>query len=883
MNNIASLEPKILSRHAISAEQLGIWYIQRLEPTCSAYNMVVAFDVKVNQPLGNKPMEILEAVLHDYPLLRVSMPANDQGIEQIIWDRVYPNIILSDARHVEASDLTKLVEQDTKQPFDLTQPPLWRIHCYERGQNHYVIAVVIHHALMDFWSIGLLLRDVCKRFGLVTESNVVNGIEFAQYADKQKSNVIGDADESLLFWKNALKHAPHVHSIPLDYPRPAVQQHKGSSVIFRVPESVSSGLVNLAKDYEITLFGLVLSGFYILLNKLSNENNLVVATAVAGRLERSLRNALGQFVNTIALNIDIDADQTLRQFTQQVQEQLKQSLKHQKVAFSRVVEAVSPKRDGSINPLAQVGMFWERLGGLDEFKELLLPIQNPATLAGQDLTLGSFPVRQQEGQLDIMLEMGGEYQGELVGVLKYNSEIFSAESAENMVQLLQVVLSEMVAHPERKIVELDIAPDYANGIQLGYLPGQVTDYPRHDLLGMILKQIDERGDNHAMTSRDHAVSYHELGQHIAGIAEYLRAHGITNGDRVGLMVDRTVLLPAAVLGIWAAGAAYVPLDPSFPRERLHNIVEDAEPKVILTQTDLMDALTVSVPRRPYFSRWIDRLVLTRFGRMQAPTPNCFSYQNRYWIEIYTKQPVGSEKSSALFLHGIPFDSTCWLPIINKITYDQVAMMDLPGLGRSGSYEVMEDNNHQFIDNAAKLLAPNSVVIAHSLGCLFALSLAQKYPNKVARLILISPYFVQAQAAKIFQIQTISNLIFRFVSKDKIAKNLHPDGQKNLSVGYAMDSLHRVSVAKHISEYMHRISLPQQRVSQTALLNELGSKVEIIVGEKDPIVTTISPNIPVHIIAGAGHNPHVTHVEAVYDYLTPVLTKYISTTVQLSDV
>lgn len=596
MNNIAHLEPKILSRHAISAEQLGIWYIQRFEPTCSAYNMVVAFDVKVNQPLGNKPMEILEAVMDDYPLLRVSMPANEQGIEQLIWDRVYPNIIFTDVRHVEASDLTQLVEQDTKQPFDLTQPPLWRIHCYERGQNHYVVAVVIHHALMDFWSIGLLLRDVCKRFGLITESNAVDGIEFAQYADKQKNNATDDADESLLFWKNALQHAPHVHSIPLDYPRPAVQQHKGSSVIFRVPESVSSGLVSLAKDYEITLFGLVLSGFYILLNKLSNENNLVIATAVAGRLERSLRNALGQFVNTIALHVDIDADQTLRQFTQQVQEQLKQSLKHQKVAFSRVVEAVSPKRDGSINPLAQVGIFWERLGGMDEFKELLLPIQNPATLVGQDLTLGSFPVRQQEGQLDIMLEMGGEYQGELVGVLKYNSEIFSAESAENMVQLLQIILSEMVTHPERKLIELDIAPSYANNIQLGYLHGQVTDYSKHDLLAMILKQIDERGDNYATTCRDHAVSYHELGQHIAGIAEYLRAHNITNGDRVGLMLDRTTLLPAAILGIWAAGAAYVPLDPSFPRERLHNIVEDAEPKVILTQAELMDAVNVSVPR-----------------------------------------------------------------------------------------------------------------------------------------------------------------------------------------------------------------------------------------------------------------------------------------------
>ncbi|MCU0188501.1 AMP-binding protein, partial [Citrobacter freundii] len=201
-----------------------------------------------------------------------------------------------------------------------------------------------------------------------------------------------------------------------------------------------------------------------------------------------------------------------------------------------------------------------------------------------------------EGQLDLTLEMGGEYQGELVGVLKYNSELFSAQSAENMVQLLQAVLSEMVAHPERKIVELDIAPDYVDGIQFEALRGQATDYPQHDLLGMILKQIDERGDNHALTSKDHAVSYGELGQHIAGIAEYLRAHGVTGGDRVGLMLDRTALLPAAILGIWAAGAAYVPLDPNFPSERLHNIIEDAGPKVILTQTELMDALNVSVPR-----------------------------------------------------------------------------------------------------------------------------------------------------------------------------------------------------------------------------------------------------------------------------------------------
>ncbi|MBJ9722934.1 alpha/beta fold hydrolase [Acinetobacter calcoaceticus] len=299
----------------------------------------------------------------------------------------------------------------------------------------------------------------------------------------------------------------------------------------------------------------------------------------------------------------------------------------------------------------------------------------------------------------------------------------------------------------------------------------------------------------------------------------------------------------------------------------------ADTEMMAAKMGIADLINTS----PYFSHWIDRLVLTRFGRMQVSTPSSFSYQNRYWTEIYTKQPVGSEKSSALFLHGIPFDSACWSPIINRITSDQIAMMDLPGLGRSGSYEVMEDNNRQFVEAASKLLAPNSVVIAHSLGCLFALNLAKKYPDKVARLILISPYFVQAPAAKMFRIQTLSNLIFRFVPKDVIAKDLHPDGQKNLSIGYAMDSLRRVSVAKHISEYMHRISLPEQRSTQTALLNEFRSKVEIIVGENNPMVTAINPDIPVHIIAGAGHNPHVTHVDVVYDYLAPVLTKYISAT------
>lgn len=295
-------------------------------------------------------------------------------------------------------------------------------------------------------------------------------------------------------------------------------------------------------------------------------------------------------------------------------------------------------------------------------------------------------------------------------------------------------------------------------------------------------------------------------------------------------------------------------------------VEQAE--TMAAKMGIADLINIS----PYFSLWIDRLILTRFGRMPVPIPSYSRYQNRYWTEIYTKQPVNLGKSSALFLHGIPFDSACWSPIINKITYDQVIMMDLPGLGRSGSYASLENNNPPFIDVASKLLAPNSVVIAHSLGCLFALSLAKRYPDKVARLILISPYFVQGQVAKIFRTPTLSNLIFRFIPKDKIAKKLHPDGQQNLSVCYAMDSLRRVSVSKHISEYMHNINLPEQRAIQADLLEEIQSKVEIIVGENDPIITTINPDIPVHIIAGAGHNPHITHVEAVYDYLTSISSR-----------
>jgi len=594
----SSPTPEIIARYPLAAEQLGMWYVQQLSPRCGAYNLVLTFEARLLQSEGFDARALLRETMEKHSILRTCLPAGEAGAEQQVWSQVDPVVVLADAQGLSADVLRELVRQDARLPFDLSRPPLWRVHVYELGESRHLVTLVMHHALLDFWSLGLILQSVGGQLGLLEPSaDPVEGSAYGAYALAQAERLAKpDAlDAALAYWRKNLEGAPPVHGIPLDHPRPPVQTYDGRTLRFSLPSDVSQSVHQLARTAGATPFMTMLAAYVALIHRYSGEDDVVVASPVAGRVSRSQRSVLGQFVNTIALRQRIDPSLPFSSFVGQVRQTVVDALRHQDCPFTSVVEHVAPHRDPSYSPLAQLSFAWERLPLLRGLENFFLPVDGLPGLATKGMELRPFFAPQQEGQMDLTLEMGGEHEGCLVGVLKYNHQLFDEATVQGLLDSFIALVGHAVRRPETCVGDLNICPSERAGEWLAMGGGEAHPLPDDDLLLQIVRQATSTPDAVAVRDINEELSYRSLMDRAGLVASKLANHGVAQGERVGLMLDRTADLPAAILGIWAIGAAYVPLDPAQPVERLRDICEDAEIAALVSSSDLTDRWPVAVP------------------------------------------------------------------------------------------------------------------------------------------------------------------------------------------------------------------------------------------------------------------------------------------------
>jgi hypothetical protein len=431
----------------LAGEQLGLWYVQQLAPECGAYHLVFSFDVTKTGEWPASLPPLIQDLIADYPILRTSLPSTPTGPQQWVWNTATADIRVGDARGLDTAALRERMRSDTREPFNLEQPPLWRIHAYRTDADRWAIAVVAHHALLDFWSLGLLLQEIAGRIGLTESASLkLDGIGFGQYANKQAAMLADPAQVStwLKYWHEQLQGAPLVHGLPLDRKRPALQTYDGRSLSFTLPREISDGVKQLAQRSGATPFMVMLSAYYILLHRFSGDTDIVVASPVAGRLERSQRAMLGQFVNTLALRSQIDPAASFSSFLDSVKKTVVDGLRNQQCPFSWLIEELAPQRDPSYAPMAQLGFAWERLPLMADFADFFLAEPAQVERHGPGFTLKPFPLPQQEGQLDLLLEMGGERDGCFVGLLKYHEHLFRPETAQELVHAFMTLVSSIV-------------------------------------------------------------------------------------------------------------------------------------------------------------------------------------------------------------------------------------------------------------------------------------------------------------------------------------------------------------------------------------------------------------------------------------------------------
>ena len=481
--------------------------------------------------------------------------------------------------------LEQAVASFVRIPFDLSSGPLIRGLLVQVGQNEHVLAISQHHIISDGWSIGIFSRELAAlydafRQGLPDPLPPLP-IQYADFAAWQRNWLQGEVLASqVAFWRDHLQGAPALLELPADRTRPAVQDYAGATVPVLLPPSLSRRLREFSREHDATLFMTLMAGWAILLSRLSGRDDIVIGTPVANRQRSEVEPLIGFFVNTLALRTTLAEHVTVKELLAQVKNKLLSAYAHQDLPFEQVVEAVQPVRGLGHSPI---------------FQAMLSLNNNPANdLVVPDLTLSPHPLPHATTHFDLSLSLTEDGDA-IIGSLDYATGLFDASTIERWAGHLATLLAAMT----------DQASDTGR-LEVASLPLLTDDERRHILAGfndrpayanaerlihhVFEEQAHATPDAQAVVFQDHALTYGELNRRANQLAHHLLALGVAPEDRVAICVERSVEMVVGLMAILKAGAAYVPLDPDYPAQRLLHMLNDSKPSALLTQRSLVDDL-----------------------------------------------------------------------------------------------------------------------------------------------------------------------------------------------------------------------------------------------------------------------------------------------------
>ena len=492
---------------------------------------------------------------------------------------------VEDLRSVSAAEresaLRLRLEEEARRTFDLSRLPLLRARIFELSSTEHVLLLVMHHIVTDGWSIEVLLREL----KLLYEARLAGreaslpdlSAQYLDYARWQRQWLSGSRlAEHLAYWRGRLAGAPRALELPVGRPRPRIPSHRGRRYPVRIPRALTDSIKQLTRSCGATLFMTLLASFQAFLFRLTGQEDICIGTPVAGRSRKETEALIGFFVNTVVMRTLISADESFRRLVERVRNMAIEAYGYLETPFEKVVEAVDPERSQGHSPLFQV--LFALQTGPQEALQL-----GGATVQPLDIDAGT-------SKFDLTLSLQ-ESGGEIEGIVEYSTDLFDEPSIARMVSNFRVLLEAAVANPERKVGELEfIDPAELHQVLIEWNRTARFQLKDASVIAQFEAQAAARPDAVAIVSEAREMSYRELNALSNRIARRLRALGATRGARVGVCADRSVEMIGGLLGVLKAGAAYVPIDPSYPHDRLRFMLEDAGATVVLTQTVLTTSL-----------------------------------------------------------------------------------------------------------------------------------------------------------------------------------------------------------------------------------------------------------------------------------------------------
>jgi amino acid adenylation domain-containing protein len=539
----------------------------------------------------------------------------------------------------QASEVTRISTEEANQAFDLGAGPLVRGRLLRIAPEEHVLLLTLHHIVTDGWSNHVLVREFSTLYAAYCEGQSDPlpplAIQYADYAVWQRNWLQGEQFERQLgFWKAHLDDAPALLALPTDRPRPPVQSYAGGHAGLRLPAELVASLRTLSQRHGVSLFMTMLAGWSVLLARISGQDDVVIGTPIANRHRAETEGLIGFFVNTLALRVRLDAALSVEQLLAQVKDTTLAAYAHQDFPFEQVVEALRPTRSMDHSPIFQSML---TMNNVPETGELVLP----------GLTLSGLAHTHTAIHFDLHLTISEVGDG-LMGGLSYASDLFDQATAERLVRQFQALLSGMVEGSERSVLRLPLFDDSTRHRLLVEFNDTAAALPELQLMGSAFEaQVAAQPDALAVVYDNDSLTYAELNRRANRVARQLLAQGVVPDDCVALCIERSVEMFVGILGIVKAGAAYVPMDPHNPADRLAYMLSDCSPVAVLTHSSLiarLPALTVPVLA-------LDSAALQQ-GEAENPDPRALGLtaSNLAYV-IYTSGSTGAAKGVMVEHHS----------------------------------------------------------------------------------------------------------------------------------------------------------------------------------------------------------------------------------------
>jgi amino acid adenylation domain-containing protein len=617
----------------ISFSQQRLWFLHQMEPGRTTYNIPMAIELR--GVLDTQILErALEAILNRHESLRTVFTVVDGRPLQIVSEPGVWTLPVTDlsgeAKPREQMD--KLLRQEVSRGFDLEKGPLFRARLYRLATDHYVLLLGMHHIISDGWSLGILFRELGELYGCLCRGRTASlpalRLQYRDFARWQGRWLKGESLERMLaHWRSRLAGAPQVLELPADRPRPAMERNRGASYSFTLPLKLVEACRGFARREGATLFMALLAGFDVLLSRYSGQEDLLVGTPVANRNRREIEDVVGCFVNTLVLRADLSSDPSVKEFLGRLREACLDAFEYQDLPFERLVEEMRPSRDLSRNPLVQVIFALENMP--------LRPLELPG--------LSQAPLEIDPGvaHVDLML-LAQETSDGLACVFEYATDLFEAPTIARMATHFRSVLEAMVSSPKSRLSELPLLTDLERRRLVAEWNNTTVNYARDSSVHELFEtQAERTAETMAVTCGGAQLSYAALDRRANQIAHYLRKLGVGAGARVGLCVERSLEMVVGLLGILKSGAAYVPLDPSFPLDRLRFMLDDARLAALLTTAGLSASFDVPRERLVLLDHDANAIAAAPDTRLPVDTGSARAVNPAY--VIYTSGSTGKPK------------------------------------------------------------------------------------------------------------------------------------------------------------------------------------------------------------------------------------------------